>query len=140
MGDVMGINAKSILSVLVAAVVGGMAMYTTQFLTAGSSPASIQLMQVQRELVSTAILGLAAVVGYVTFEGHEIRQSAATVAAVFLLAGIVGYGTGFTALWVAPPDGFDLGSLVLPFVLVLLQEVIPFCLAGFAGVAVRAIG
>lgn len=135
----MAIDTKGVLSVLATAIVGGMAMYGSQFLTAGPSPESIQAMQVYRELLSTAIVLLAAVVGYVVFDGDEVRDSVVTVAAVFLLAGAVGYGIGFGALWMAPPAGFTLGSKLATFTLVFLQEVIPFSLAGFAGAAVRAV-
>lgn len=134
----MAIGAKGVLSALVAAIIGGLAMYGSQFLAAGPSPQSIQGMQVQRELVSTAVLALAAAVGYLAFDGDGYRRSMATVAAVFFLAGLVGYFVGFTALWVAPPEGFTLGSRVLTFTLVILQEVVPFGLAGLVGTAVRS--
>lgn len=135
----MAIDPKGILSALVTAIIGGLAMYFSQFLAAGPSPESIQGMQVQRELVSTAVLGLAGAVGYTAFDGDEFRRSMVTVAAVFFVAGIVGYGVGFTVLWVAPPEGFTLGSHVLTFTLVFLQEVVPFSLAGLVGTAVRAL-
>lgn len=135
----MAIDAKAVLSVLAAASIGGVAMYLSQFLPAGPSPESIQAMQVQRELVSTAILGLAAAAGYTAFDGDDVRRSAPSVAVLFLLAGLVGYGLGFTALWVAPPEGFTLGSHVLTFTLVALGEVVPFGLAGFAGAALQAL-
>lgn len=135
----MAIDKNEMLSALAVALLGGVAMYVSQFLTAGPSPESIQVMQVQRELSSTAILGLAGVVGYVVFDGEEIADSILTVAIVFVLAGIVGYGVGFGALWMAPPNGFSLGSKVLTMTLVMLQEVIPFSLAGFAGATVQAI-
>lgn len=135
----MAIDARGILSVFAAALVGGLAMYFSQFLTAGPSPESIQLMQVQRELISTAIVGLAVPVGYVVFDGEDVGESILTVAVVFLLAGIVGFGVGFGALWLAPPAGFSLGSKLLTFILVMLQEVVPFSLAGFAGATIQAI-
>lgn len=133
-------DAKALLFALAAGVIGGLAMYASQFLTAGPSPRSIQTVQVQRELISTAVLGLAAVVGYTAFGHGRVRDSIPTVVAVFLVTGIVGYGVGFAALWMTPPDGFTLGSTVLTFTLVFLQEVVPFSLAGAVGAAVRALG
>lgn len=135
----MAIDTKGVLSVLGAAIVGGLTLYYSQFFAAGPSPESIQLMQVQRELLSTVIFGLAVAVGYTVFDGDAVRDSVGTVAAVFFVGGIVGYGVGFGALWMAPPDGFSLGSKVLTFSLVLLQEVVPFSLAGFLGATVQAI-
>jgi hypothetical protein len=135
----MAIDTKGILSVLAVALVGGLAMYFSQFLTAGPSPESMQVMQVQRELISTAIVGLAAVMGYIVIDGDDVRDSVLTIAVVFLLAGIVGFGIGFGALWMSPPDGFSLGSKVLTYILVVFQEVVPFSLAGFAGATVHAI-
>ena len=136
----MRIRTTSILGVFAVGVAGGVVLYASQFVgPAGPSPAAIQRMQLVRGLGSLAVLAGAGLAGYSLFDSHTVRRSYWSVLALFLLSGIVGYGAGFTALVVAPPSGFTVGSVAITAGLVGFEEVLPFTLAGFSGASVRAL-
>lgn len=128
-----------ILGVFAVGLAGGIVMYASQFVgPAGPSPEAIQRTQLVRGLISLAVLGAAALAGYGLFGRSEAGRSYWSVLALFLASGIVGYGAGYTALVVAPPAGFTIGSVGITALLVGIDEVVPFTLAGFAGTSVRA--
>lgn len=135
----MSDRTTRILIVLAVGATGGIVLYVSQFLEAGSSPDSIQQMLLLREVASTAVLGAAIGTGYVLYGGEELRRSAVGVIGLFLLSGLSGYALGYVALALAPPEGFTLGSHLSTFTLLALREVVPFTIAGFSGAAFRTL-
>lgn len=139
----MSNRTASILGTLAVGLGGGIVMYASQFIEPGTSPEAVQRTQLLRSLASLAVLAVAALVGYGLYDGEYVRRASGLVAAAFLASGIVGYGVGYLALVLAPPSGFTVGSHGYTALLVTIEEVVPFSLAGVAGATIgtlRGIG
>lgn len=136
----MADRTTTVLGVLAVGLGGGAVLYASQFLGPGSSPDTVQVTLLVREALSTGVLAAAGLAGFALYTGADVRRRYRDVLMLFFLAGLLGYAAGLAALTVAPPAQFSMGSPAVVFGLVVLQQVVPFTLAGFAGASIRAFG